>query len=436
MTNEPGAELILWDIGTWTPHQKDVDAALKKSKLSFELDGERLHGNWALVRLGARARSDRDNWLLIKEKDDFARRGGVAAVDRETTSVASGRTLEDIAGDGKVWRSSRPGAGSHSGSIEIVGGLTPARKVRVPSRQSHGRRGGGRNTGLPSFVAPQLATLVDAPPAGDAWLHEIKYDSYRVIASLAGDKVVLRTRTGLDWTDRFRALVPALQRLRCASAVLDGEAAVADAHGKTDFGALQDALSDGKGCIAYYLFDILHLDGRDLRNTPLIERKEILKHLLARSAPGGPLIYSDHVQGKGEDVFKNACNLHLEGIVSKRANVPYRSGRSGDWLKSKCRLEQEFVIVGWRPSAKTGRPFSPILLGVRERGRLRYAGRVGTGYSERQLENLAAEFRKRIRKSPPVDDVPPPIARQVRFVEPDLVAEIAFRGWTRDGLVR
>jgi bifunctional non-homologous end joining protein LigD len=267
-------------------------------------------------------------------------------------------------------------------------------------------------------------------------VHEIKFDGYRVIASLGGGRVVLRTRKGLDWTDKFRPIVPSLSGLDCDTAILDGEMAVADEHGRTDFGALQDALSGGKGRIAYYLFDILHLDGEDLRKKPLIERKQILKELIESGAHGGPLAYSEHVVGHGDDVYAKACGLHLEGIISKLADAPYRSGRSKGWLKSKCGMEQEFVIVGWRPSTKAGRPFSSLLLAVKEGERLRYAGRVGTGYTGARLEHLSKEFKKRVRKIPPVKDVPPDIARRAHFIEPELVAEIEFRGWTRDGLVR
>ncbi|MCQ3942533.1 MAG: DNA ligase D [Alphaproteobacteria bacterium] len=255
------------------------------------------------------------------------------------------------------------------------------------------------------------------------------------MTSVADGRVVMRTPKGLDWTDRFRPLVPALARLDCGAALLAGEIAVADAQGRTNFGALQDALSGGRGRMAYYLFDILHLDGEDLRGKPLTARKEILKGLLG-GRTNGPLAYSDHIMGHGDDVYADACRLHLEGVISKLAAAPYRSGRSKGWLKSKCGMEQEFVVIGWRPSGKAGRPFSSILLAVREGGRLRYAGRVGTGYSETRLRGLRAEFGRRARKTPPTDDVPPAIARQARFVEPELVAEIEFRGWTRDGLVR
>lgn len=444
-----GGTVMLWDRGSWVPHQDDVDDALKKGKLSFELHGTRLHGNWALVRLRARSPKDKDNWLLIKENDEHVRRSGRLMVERETTSAASGRSMEEIAAGRKVWHSKKKAVRAASDPV-IVGGGTKrasrktaktgsgkaaAKTARGASKRKAGAAAVKKNLALPAFVAPQLATLVDAPPAGADWMHEIKFDGYRLITSIAGGRVVLRTRNGLDWTDKFRPLVPALSQLDCDAALLDGEVAVADAQGRTDFGALQDALSGGKGRMAYYLFDILHLNGKDLRKEPLAARKEMLRDLLAADAQG-PLAYSDHVVGHGDDMFAKACRLHLEGIISKQADAPYRSGRSKSWLKSKCGHEQEFVIIGWRPSTKAGRPFSSLLLALRENGELRYAGRVGSGYSGTRLDTLAAEFRKRARKTPPVKDVPPAIARQAKFLEPELVAEIAFRGWTRDGVVR
>jgi bifunctional non-homologous end joining protein LigD len=254
------------------------------------------------------------------------------------------------------------------------------------------------------------------------------------VTAVAGDQVAIYTRKGLNWTGRFARLVPALQGLDCDSALLDGEIAVADATGHTDFGALQDALSTGKGALTYYLFDLLELDGKDLRKRPLIERKEMLRGLLKGTA--APLIYSDHVTGNGAKAFAQACAMKLEGLISKQADAPYRSGRTRSWLKSKCGFEQEFVIIGWRPSDKAGRPFSSLLLAVREGDTFRYAGRVGSGYSGEGLDRLSQQFRALARKTAPVPDVPPDIARRAHFVEPKLVAEIAFRGWTRDGLIR
>ena len=289
---------------------------------------------------------------------------------------------------------------------------------------------------IPPFVAPQLATLVDAVPAEGAWLHEIKFDGYRVMASIGGGQAVLRTRKGLDWTDKFAPLVEPLLKLPCSSALLDGEVAVADAKGRTDFGALQNALSTGNGNFAYYVFDLLHLDGEDLRRLPQIERKEMLAALLRRRGKKGPVVYSEHMTESGERVFRHACRLNLEGVISKRADAPYHSGRTKDWLKIKCGMEQEFVIIGWKPSDKAGRPFSSILLALREKGTLRYAGRVGTGYNDARLHELGALFKRHARVTPPVKKIERAIARHAHFIEPVLVAEISFRGWTRDLLIR
>jgi bifunctional non-homologous end joining protein LigD len=312
-----------------------------------------------------------------------------------------------------------------------------ARPLRVPRRRKRWpRKRKGSAKVLPEFKAPQLATLVDAPPAGSEWLHEIKFDGYRAIAAVAGDEVRIFTRNGHDWSGRFAPLIPALRSLRVESALLDGEIAVADKSGHTNFGALQDALAEGRGGFGYYLFDLLELDGEDLRKLPLRERKKLLEKLFKPLGKKGPLSFSEHVKGSGADVFARACDLKLEGIISKRADAPYRSGRQQYWLKSKCGMEQEFVIIGWRPSDKVGRAFSSLLLAVRDEGKLCYAGRVGSGYSGARLEELEAQFRRLSRARAPVDDVPPSIAREAKFVEPKLVAEIEFRGWTREGLVR
>ncbi len=443
-----GGTVMLWDTGSWEPQAGvDVEEGLAKGKLAFLLHGKRLKGKWAFVRLRARKKGDKDNWLLIKELDDYVRRSGKLITEREVTSVKSGRAMEEIAGRAKtVWHSNRKGRGNSGGDPVILAKPGAPAKTAARAAPTAGKTKGSKKkrtaeaVALPAFAEPQLATLVEGPPPGNDWIHEIKYDGYRVIAAVAGGQVnkqvKLYTRNGLDWTDRFAPLVKPFSELPCDSALLDGEIAVADAQGHTDFGALQDALAGGKGRIGCFLFDLLSLDGEDLRKWPLIERKDRLKKLLAGLPQGGPLAYSDHVQGSGEKVFAEACRIKLEGIISKLANAPYRSGRTRSWLKIKCGMEQEFVIIGWRPSDKPRRPFSSILLAVRDQGKLRYAGRVGTGYSEARLEDLGRKFRALARKTPPVDDVPPEIRRQARFVEPELVAEIEFAGWTHDGIVR
>lgn len=288
--------------------------------------------------------------------------------------------------------------------------------------------------GMPAFVKPQLATLVDAPPEGEDWIYETKFDGYRALAGIGDGRVTIRTRSGLDWTQKFASLVAPLRALPCRSALLDGEITVRT-DGRTDFSALQNALSTGAGRLVYYLFDLLHLDGEDLTREPLRDRKALLKALLSKRKDR-VLVYSAHRSGGGAAVFRKACKDGLEGIIAKRAGDPYRSTRSLSWLKVKCGLEQEFVIIGWEPSDKATRPFSSVLLAVREKGRLRYSGRVGTGFSDARLDDLAALFARHAHDGAPVPDIPRPIARNAHFIEPVLVAEIAFRGWTADGLVR
>jgi bifunctional non-homologous end joining protein LigD len=422
--------VMLWDRGTWQP-EGDVDEELAKGKLAFKLFGKRLKGRWALVRLRPSKRDKgKENWLLIKERDELARAEKRPVVERELRSVKSNRTMEEIARGRKVWRSNRAQEKKRTSEPSS----TPRRRSKTKAKKKKAR--GGEPARLPAFVAPQLATLVDAPPRGGEWLHEIKCDGYRAIAAVAGDRAKIYTRNGLDWTDRFAPLVEPLKDLPCESALLDGEIAIADKKGHTNFSALQMALKEDRAGFGFYAFDLLHLDGTDLRKRPLIERKKLLQTLLSGAPKQGPILYSDHIEGEGDRAFGRACDLKLEGIVSKQANAPYRSGRTKTWLKSKCGMEQEFVVIGWSPSDKTGRPFSSILLGVNEDGELRYAGRVGSGFNEVLLDELAALFKRHERKTSPAAGVPASIARRAHCLEPKLVAEIALRGWTHDGLVR
>jgi len=414
-----GGTVMLWDEGTWEP-VGDPDAALAKGDFKFILHGERLKGKWVLVRMRAKPgeKSGRENWLLIKERDEFAEGEKKPIIERALTSVRSGRSMEEIAEGNVEWLK--------TGRHVREGHEKPAKKKTETAKEDE----------RPGFVEPQLATLVDEPPAGDDWLHEIKYDGYRAIAAVGGKQAAIYTRNGLDWTDRFRPLVRPLADLPCRSALLDGEVAITDAKGHTDFGKLQDAMGDGGRGIDYYLFDLLFLDGRDLRRLPLIERKEMLAELLKDQPRAGPLFFSDHVRGHGDEFFRQAAAMKLEGIVSKQAGAPYRSGRTRTWLKSKTGMGQEFIIIGWRPSDVVGRPFSSLLIAVREGEGLRYAGRVGSGFGDPELTELWPQLERRQVKSPPVEGVPREIRRDARFVRPELVAEIAFRGITGDGIVR
>ncbi|HET7717368.1 MAG TPA: DNA ligase D [Bauldia sp.] len=416
-----GGTVMLWDEGTWEP-VGDPEAALAKGDFKFILHGERLKGKWVLVRMRKKPgdRSRHENWLLIKERDQYVTEEKKPIVERVTNSVRTGRTMDQIAAGNVEWLKS---------GMSIKKPDPKTAKDRVSTS--------GPKASPPKFVAPQLATLVDAPPEGDEWIHEIKYDGYRVLAAIGGGEARLYTRRGLDWTGKFRPLVRPLLDLPVGSALLDGEVAVADKDGRTDFGALQDRIAEGKGRdIGYYLFDLLFLDGEDLRKKPLLERKAKLAALLADQPRTGPLFYSDHVVGNGGAMLQHVCEIDLEGIVSKRADAPYRSDRTKAWLKAKCGFGQEFVIIGWRPSEVKARPFSSILLAVREGDRLVYRGRVGSGFGERELDELWPELKRREVKTPPADDVPPDIRRRAHFVKPELVAEIAFRGFTDEGYVR
>ena len=294
-----------------------------------------------------------------------------------------------------------------------------------------------RNSSLPDFIPPELATLTDKAPAGDGWVHEIKLDGYRTAARLEAGKVRMLTRSGLDWTARFRPIAPALTLLKTRAAYLDGEIAVLGEDGVTSFAALQDALSRGQAQrLTYHVFDLLHLDGRDLTGLPLIERKALLAPLIARLPKGGPVRYSDHVQGQGPAFFAQACKHHLEGIVAKRAAAPYRSGRTEDWLKVKCLNRQEFVIGGWMRSDKPGRELRSLLLGYYDRGKLVFAGKAGTGFGLAAGRELARRLGKIERDTPPFASVPREYQRGARWVDPRLVAEVTFTTWTADHLLR
>lgn len=425
-----GGTVMLWDEGTWEP-VGDPYEGLSRGDFKFILHGERLKGKWVLVRIknNRDKKSKAENWLLIKERDEYAAAEKVPIIERVTKSVRSGRTMEEIAAGTLEWT---------KGGARRKPGAAREKKARGKSgrKSTSADDDAGPKRPLPKFVEPQLATLVEEPPSGDTWLHEIKYDGYRAIAAVASGKVRVFTRSGLDWSDKFAPVVRPLADLPCESALLDGEIAVADKEGRTNFGALQNALGAGGTGIAYYLFDLLELDGVDLKRKPLVERKAKLAELLKDQPIEGPLIYSDHVVGHGADVFARACKMNLEGIVSKRADAPYVSVRGKSWLKIKCGMGQEFLIVGWRPSDVKARPFSSLLVGVREGDQIVYRGRIGSGFGDHELATLWPELEKRAVQKPSAENVPREILRDAHFVKPELVAEVEFAGWTHDGVVR
>ena len=407
-----GGTVMLWDRGHWAPEGMTAEDGLAKGDLKFTLDGDRLHGSWVLVRMKHdRAGSKRTNWLLIKHRDDFARAGEGEAAIANDKSVASGRTMDAIA------------AGKGRAPKPFMAIAPPPAADAVWDTHA---------TTLPNFLEPQLATSVDRPPGGTGWVHEIKFDGYRLQLRVHSGQATLRTRTGLDWTERFAALAKAAAHL--PDGIYDGEATVLDDHGNPDFAALQQALSEGDSAsMVYFAFDLLH-DGReDLRPLPLSERKTRLQTALA-GAKSKSVRYVDHFETGGDAVLRSACQMSLEGIVSKRLDAPYRTGRGDAWQKSKCRAGHEVVIGGW---ATTGSNFRSLLVGVHRGDGFVYLGRVGTGFGEAKVKTLLPKLQAAEQdKSPFTGKTAPRKQTGVHWTRPELVAEIEFAGWGAEGLVR
>jgi bifunctional non-homologous end joining protein LigD len=421
-----GGTVMLWDRGTWTPAPgKDPRKTLEEGHLHFTLDGERMKGEWVMFRLKPRGKERGENWILKKVDDAYAG-SPTGLTDKYLTSVKTGRTMDEIAAgapprDGEGDRGAkRRGGGGGAGSRP-----PPPRSARSPSPS----RGG-----FPKFREPQKATLVDAVPSGAAWLHEMKYDGYRCLLALAGGAARIYTRTGLDWTAKFPEIAEAAGAIQCDRALLDGEIVAVDDKGNTGFSALQQAISEGGRGLSLFLFDALEIDGRKLDRLPNVERKQRLAALLGEGVPPF-ILYADHIAGKGEQLFEAMCKAGQEGIISKKADAPYRSGRTKNWLKVKCTRRQEFVIVGWTESDKKGRGFRALLLGLNEGGKLRYAGKVGTGFSIALQHELRARLEE-IEVAEPPAEVPRAEARGAHWVKPVLVAEIAFAEFTADHVVR
>lgn len=389
-----GGTVMLWDEGTWEP-TSNVDEGLSAGSLKFILHGRRLKGKWALVRLKAKEGEAKDNWLLLKDKDEYAQADrGILAY---STSVRSGRTMVEI----------------ESGESDKV--------VKNPFDSTD----------------IQLAKLVTTIPTGEDWLYELKYDGYRIVAFVEGNTVRLITRNGNDFTSRFQSIANTLLDWAAGRAmVLDGEMAVTDEGGKTDFQALQNYMKNPRAhSLSYIVFDLLALDGVDLRGQRLTQRKEKLLTLM-QDAPKN-LHYSRHIEGNGKESFNAACALGMEGIIGKKADSLYSGTRNGDWIKLKCERRQEFVIGGYTLTDKKASGVSALLLGVYDNGQLIYAGRAGSGISESEAKELSAKFQSIIRSDSPFKD--PPKARSgeaITWLDPKLVAEVRFAEWTKEDLLR
>ena len=404
-----GGTVMLWDQGRWEPDpRKDPSKTIEEGHLHFTLEGERMKGEWVMFRLKPKPGEKAEPWMLKKVTDEYADPdNGDALVDNDVTSVTTGRTMAEIAAGEDVWRSNRGG-----------------------QKGGRGKKASGKAP--PPFQEPQLATLVDEVPTGNAWIHEYKYDGYRLLLSVGDGVASAWTRNGKDWSDKFKALVKAAAKLP-AGCLLDGEAVALDDKGRPSFQLLQSTLKDSRGAnLAFYAFDLLVDRGEDIKKLPNIERKERLAALL--EGVSGPIIYGDHVIGRGEAMFNAMCEQGGEGIVSKLAKAPYKGTRSRNWLKVKCVQRQEFVIVGWSESdRRIG--FRSLLLAARDGKTLTYVGKVGTGFNAKLMGELMDRMRPLAIDKAPVE-VPRADRKGAHWVKPELVGEIAFTEFTDDGILR
>src|SRR5438067_641675 len=421
--------VMLWDRGTWTP-KGDPDEGYAKGHLKCELHGERLKGVWNLVRSRSGKYGGDKSWLLYKETDDHARLGPDAlVVDDRPDSVASGRSLDAIkAAKDRVWHSNQ------SVTANVKGGAIRRRKQK--STPSAAKLAGAREHPMSASLEAQLATLVKDPPQDPHWVHEIKYDGYRMLCRIEAGQTRMISRNGHDWTAKFPSVAETLSRLPVESAWIDGEVVVVDARARSSLQAIQHALSGNDAALTFFAFDLMYLNGIDLRGVALGERKGLLKELLA----DGPatIRYSEHFSAPGKEFLDKVCGLGLEGMVSKRADLPYQSGRGAAWQKTKCAQRQEMVIGGYTDPEGSREAFGALLLGVYEPdGRLTYAGKVGTGFTAATLASVYRALKPLVQKEPPFHNPPRGAeARRAHWVKPKLVAEVAFTEWTDDGTLR
>lgn len=409
-----GGTVIVWDRGTWTP-AFDAAKGLTKGHLEFDLSGQKLQGRWHLVRIKGKPKEKRTNWLLIKGDDTHATPRDILTERPE--SVQTGRCIEDVA------------AGKPAPKRPPKKRKRAKRKPEQPAPAAQLDLADAPKAKLPAFIPPALATLQTAPPGGPNWTHEIKFDGYRLQARIDGETVQLLTRSGLDWTARFGpAITSALQTLPVKSAILDGEVVVETATGASDFSALQADLSAGRSDrFLLYLFDLMHLNGHDTTKLPQYHRFDLLKATVAKA---DPLRLSHPFNDAGALVLTHACRLSLEGIVSKKCDEPYRSGRNKAWIKSKCSARQEFVIAGFTPSTTDPRAIGALLLGVFDGDDFRNVGRVGTGFTHAVARDLYQRLDPLRQDKSPFTINPPPPDKAARFTRPELVAEVEFRAWT------
>ncbi len=450
-----GGTVEIWDRGYW--YSADPEKGFAKGDLKFALLGEKLKGKWVLVRMkGDRFGGKRTNWLLIKHRDEYSKEGDDEGILKDDRSAASGRTLDEIAagkgpapkpfmmtkrtaGAGAVWNSNKGLAADQRAGLQPAARPRESRTASAPAKKATAKKAAKKarplRADMPDFVAPQLCQALERPPTAESWVHEIKFDGYRIQMRVEEGKVSLKTRKALDWTEKFPNIAKAAAKL--PDVIIDGEIVALNASGDPDFSAMQAALSDGDtDGLIYFAFDLLFEDGEDLRKLPLTERKERLEELLKKHARSktSPLRYVAHFAADGDDMLASAREHGLEGIISKQADAPYRSGRGGGWLKIKTRPGHEVVIGAW--TSNKGK-FSSLMVGVHREGHLAYTGNVGTGYGAATVSRIMPALKAAAAsKSPFSGRNAPKGSPEIHWLKPELVAEIEFAGWTSDGNVR
>jgi len=444
-----GGTVMLWDRGFW--NCDDPQKAYRKGKLDFTLEGEKLHGGWILTRMRDREGEKRTNWLLIKHRDAFAREGRKNTVLDEDASVASGRSMDDIAaGKGRGPRAfitgnrSRASATAEWTSHRAASNGSAAKKRSRPLA-ARSKRSSAKKTSrtkratdgdMPAFVPPQLCTSVERPPTGGGWVHEIKFDGYRIQMRVENGAVTLKTRKGLDWTAKFGSAIPRAAR-ELPDCLIDGEIVALDHRGSPDFAGLQAALSEGKtDDLIFFAFDLLFLEGKDLRGRFLVDRKSTLKNLVEKTygKHQTQIRYVEHFESGGDAVLKSACRMSLEGIVSKQADAPYASGRTDSWTKAKCRAGHEVVIGAWNSN---GSQFRSLMAGVYRGDHLVYVGNIGTGFGAEKVSRLMPALKAAASEKNPFGGKNAPRKKAgVHWLKPELVAEIEFAGFTGAGMIR
>ncbi|MGI4829516.1 MAG: DNA ligase D [Janthinobacterium lividum] len=463
-----GGTVMVWDEGTWWPQlgHENVDAGLREGSLKFEMHGTKMRGKWALIRMhttkpapgGRWKTSDKPQWLLIKEHDDFERAKEAPCItDEAPNSATTGRSLEEIAsqedhiwnsketaGTGQAWSRQDSAVPSTAAPVAPQTNEKLAIAPRRPAKQVATELPAGLAQAIatlpkeaqPEFLEPELAQETEAPPEGTGWLHELKLDGYRMQARKSGRGVQMLTRSGLDWTHRVPSIAEAVAQLPVSSATLDGEVVVLAADGNTNFADLQASFQSGeKNPLTFFCFDLLHLEGRNPRNLSLRERKKLLAQILPTDEDSLVRL-SEHLETGGGAMFQQACQLHAEGIVSKRAIAPYQAGRNGDWLKSKCLHEQEFVIGGFTLSSDGPDRVGSLLIGYNRDEKLVYAGRTGTGFTQKMRRDLRAQLAPLETKNPTFGNLPADARRGAIWVRPELVGQVRFATWTAEDYVR